>query len=99
MDFRMFSDAQISFSPQQVVWAEQQFHKQREKRYFIPPLDGGGVPVPVSRLKRDDLQVPSERLVRIFNDELWDQEWYLVSQLQHTSLWYTAIMVVTPSSE
>jgi hypothetical protein len=81
MDFRMFIDSQIRFSPRQVVWAEQQFHKQREKRDFVPPLDGGGVPVSVSRLRRDDLQVPSERLDRLFNDELWDQEWYLVSHL------------------
>lgn len=73
--------AQIRFSLQQVVWAEQQFFKQRVKRDFIPPLDGADVPVSVSRLRREDLQVPSERLERMFNDELWDQEWYLVSHL------------------
>jgi len=79
--FRRLKNAQIRFSPQQVVWAEQQFLKQRVKRDFIPPLDGADVPAPVSRLRREDLPVPSERLERLFNDELWDQEWYLVSHL------------------
>jgi hypothetical protein len=81
MDCRRLKKAQIRLSPQQVVWAEQQFVKHRVKRDFIQLLDGAGVPAPVSRLKRADLEVPSQRIERLFNDELWDQEWYLVSHL------------------
>ncbi|XP_023717967.1 neuroendocrine convertase 1 isoform X2 [Cryptotermes secundus] len=60
-----------------VVWAEQQFAKQRVKRDFEPPLDVSDIPRPTSRRKRADLEVPSQRVERLFNDELWDQEWYL----------------------
>jgi hypothetical protein len=82
------------FSPQ-VVWAEQQFVKQRVKRDFIPPPDDSEVPTPASRSKRADLEVPSQR-IRLFNDELWDQEWYLVSNLCALSgLYYTMQLVLT----
>ncbi|XP_021936626.1 neuroendocrine convertase 1-like isoform X4 [Zootermopsis nevadensis] len=60
-----------------VVWAEQQFVKLRAKRDFIPPLDDSGVQTPAVRRKRADLEVPTQRVERLFNDELWDQEWYL----------------------
>jgi hypothetical protein len=68
-----------SLFSQQVVWAEQQFVKVRVKRDFIPPLDVSDVPTHATRRKRADLEVPSQRTERLFNDELWDQEWYLVS--------------------
>lgn len=60
-----------------VVWAEQQFAKQRVKRDFVPLLDVSDIQKPASRRKRADLEVPSQRIERLFNDELWDQEWYL----------------------
>jgi hypothetical protein len=71
---------------QQVVWAEQQFAKQRVKRGFVPPPDVSDIPKPTSRRKRADLEVPSQRIERLFNDELWDQEWYLVSSMYNVSL-------------
>ena len=92
MDCRRLKSTQIRFSPQQVVWAEQQFLKHRVKRDFIPPLDGADVPEPASRFRRADLRVPPQRIERMFNDELWDQEWYLVSHQYHASLWYTHII-------
>ncbi|XP_063215967.1 neuroendocrine convertase 1-like [Bacillus rossius redtenbacheri] len=58
-------------SDSRVVWAEQQFAKRRSKRGLLPPTDGSPV-----RSKRRDLDVPPQRDV-IFNDELWEQEWYL----------------------
>ncbi|KAJ9600056.1 hypothetical protein L9F63_009647, partial [Diploptera punctata] len=57
-----------------VVWAEQQFAKQRVKRGLIPPPDDSRI---LHRTKRADLQVPDQRSDIYFNDQLWDQEWYL----------------------
>nr|CAD7452617.1 unnamed protein product [Timema tahoe] len=55
-----------------VLWAEQQFIKQRTKRGIVPPIDRS-----TRREKRWDLSVPSRTNRYLFNDELWDEEWYL----------------------
>ncbi|CAG2056315.1 unnamed protein product [Timema podura] len=55
-----------------VLWAEQQFIKQRTKRGIVPPIDRS-----TQRGKRWDLSVPSRTNRYLFNDELWDEEWYL----------------------
>jgi hypothetical protein len=83
LDNISLTGANSSLRSQQVVWAEQQFTKQRVKRGVVPPLDASDIPKPASRRKRADLEVPSQRIERIFNDELWDQEWYLVSYVHN----------------
>lgn len=85
----------------QVLWAEEQSTKQRQKRDLIEidPSD-----IPKERVKRVSTEVPysvhlndtsSEKLNKtrskrraipgeadqIFNDELWNQQWYLVSSI------------------
>nr|CAD7587377.1 unnamed protein product [Timema genevievae] len=55
-----------------VLWAEQQFIKQRTKRGIVPPIDRS-----TRRGKRWDLSVPSRTNRYLFNDELWNEEWYL----------------------
>ncbi|KAI4458893.1 proprotein convertase subtilisin/kexin-related [Holotrichia oblita] len=64
----------------QVLWADPQEVKQRQKRDFREDLISE---LPLSRVKRmsDEskfLKKPFRpRLNRLFNDELWTQEWYL----------------------
>ncbi|CAH0553623.1 unnamed protein product [Brassicogethes aeneus] len=66
---------------QRVEWAEEQTSKERHKRDFIEPED-----VPHERTKRISNNKrkiykrpppPLGKNERIFNDELWTQEWYL----------------------
>ncbi|KAK7866825.1 hypothetical protein R5R35_005255 [Gryllus longicercus] len=57
-----------------VVWAEQQFAKQRVKRSPPPP-----------RSRRADLAVPL-RDPALFNDELWSEQWYLQDTRTRTDL-------------
>ncbi|XP_056636868.1 neuroendocrine convertase 1-like isoform X1 [Diorhabda sublineata] len=57
------------FSDHRVVWVEEQVTKSRQKRDFLAPED-----VPKERVKRLEDVFTSDR---IFNDELWTQQWYL----------------------
>lgn len=76
----------------QIRWAEQLFAKSRVKRYPTPDPDAS-----LERVKRIEISKEPEdpRLPRaegrrkreidrpLFNDELWGEEWYLVSQFSH----------------
>lgn len=63
----------------QVRWAEQLFAKSRVKRFPMPDPEQE-----LQRVKRlDEINFIDDRLYSrrkpLFNDELWGQEWYLVS--------------------
>ncbi|CAH1107633.1 unnamed protein product [Psylliodes chrysocephalus] len=60
-----------------IVWAEEQQAKSRQKRDFISIED-----IPKERVKRIDTNVYEQKRKtittdKIFNDELWSQQWYL----------------------
>lgn len=61
-------------------WAEQQSWKRREKRAQLPDARSH------KRSKRVDVAVPIFGSFGLFNDELWDQQWYLVN-LQYLIEW------------
>lgn len=65
-----------------MLWAEEQHIKVRQKRDFttIDPSD-----VPITRVKRYETEkkvfkrpVIPPVMDKTFNDELWNQQWYLV---------------------
>lgn len=67
----------------QIRWAEQLFIKSRVKRYPLPEPDEK-----LHRVKRidegtrysehEESSRDLRRISRLFNDELWGYEWYLV---------------------
>lgn len=78
-----------------VVWAEQQFAKRRQKRGYEGAVESETEDLPLIRVKRqfdddeelirpqrrsqrEDLEEPP-KLPFIFNDELWDHQWYMVN--------------------
>lgn len=46
---------------------------------------------PLERVKRGDMKVPKQE-ERMFNDELWSQEWYLVGQMLTIQKYFNYIL-------
>ncbi|KAL0271690.1 UNVERIFIED_CONTAM: hypothetical protein PYX00_008705 [Menopon gallinae] len=68
-------------SDSRVQWAEQQFAKQRQKRGFLPDNILNYL-IPVFRNESSRFRALGENEIspsrrQRFNDELWDQQWYL----------------------
>ncbi|XP_046400379.1 neuroendocrine convertase 1-like [Ischnura elegans] len=59
-----------------VMWAEQQFAKQRDKRGYIPLSSFGAYDSTSSKESQENI-LEKEKTRNLFNDELWAQQWYL----------------------
>ncbi|XP_063367945.1 neuroendocrine convertase 1-like [Cydia amplana] len=74
---RTYSDSSLALiKDRRIRWAEPLFSKSRVKRYPTPEPDAS-----LERVKRIDTQAEKRQKREVdrplFNDELWEEEWYL----------------------